>query len=66
MTREDVRKLVERIAAVSHDDEAAHALEDEMRGFVLSAIAKGECDDPKGCCEEALETEKLSFARWCA
>jgi hypothetical protein len=66
LTREDVRKFVERIAAASSDDEAAHGMEDELRECVLKAIASGNCDDPKGCAEEALRTSSMSFARWCA
>jgi hypothetical protein len=66
MTRGDVRAWVERIARVTDDDEAAHVLEDELRAWVLKAIASGRCDDPKGCCEEALRTETFKFARWCA
>ncbi len=66
LTREDVREWVGRIANQSHDDEAAHTLEDELREHVLRAIADGTCEDPKGCAEEALKSNNIKFERWCA
>jgi hypothetical protein len=62
----DEQKVRAFMARVTDDDEAAHVLEDELRAWVLKAIASGRCDDPKGCCEEALRTETFKFARWCA
>jgi hypothetical protein len=57
---------VVRYVAEDHDDEVAHAREDEMHVAVLLAIATGKCSDPAACASAALESNRIKFARWCA
>lgn len=66
MTREQVARRVDAIAAYADDDEAAHGMEDRLHQDVLQAIAAGQCDDPKACAAEALKTLAIEFERWCA
>jgi hypothetical protein len=48
------------------DDEVAHSREDDMAWEIIEAIAKDDCEDPQACCDLALKSQKLDFARWCA
>ncbi len=66
LTVEEVKKYVLEIENEAHDDEAAHSLEDRLYERVLKHISLGICQDPVLCCEEALKTQKINFARWCA
>ena len=67
MTPEIVRARVAGIRAVApKDDEAAHGAEDALYAALLRAIAEGRCDDVAQCAREALKTEEIDFARWCA
>ena len=66
MTVDEVLKTVEEIREIAGDDEVAHVREDDLHFAVLSAIAKGECNDPVGCATAALKTAEIDFARWCA
>jgi hypothetical protein len=66
MTRGDIARLVAEIEAIKGDDEAAHAKEDDLYSMILHAICDGICDDPPGCCAEALRTKDIKFARHCA
>lgn len=66
MTKQEVIDRVALIATLVNDDEAAHCAEDELHADVLRAIAAGSCEDPPGCAAEALKTNDLDFARWCA
>ena len=66
LTVSDVKRCVEDIAAIKHDDEMAHSLEDMLYEDVLKAIAAGECEDPQECAKIALMTAEIDFARWCA
>ena len=66
MSLEDVKKAIEKIEAVSADDEAAHSYEDDLHKDVLHAIADGTAEDPKAMAELALTTVDIEFARWCA
>ncbi len=62
-----IRQQVAAIKEVQADDEAAHSKEDALWAKVLMAIADERCDDPAShCAGEALNTQKLNFARWCA
>jgi len=62
---EDVRVRVERVRAMTGDDEAAHIEEDRLWADVLRAIAAGAAD-PRVLARTALETEEIDFARWYA
>lgn len=62
----EVRELVEQIKSNASDDECAHSQEDSLYAQVLQAIADDDCEDPKACAREALATEAIEFARWCA
>lgn len=57
---ETIRQLADR-----GDFEAAHAEEDALRELVLRAIADGASDAPL-LALAALETDSVSFDRWCA
>lgn len=63
---EEVIREVALIKAISHDDEAAHGMEDALHQRVLRAIAREKCVDPVACAREALKTDKIKFERWCA
>jgi hypothetical protein len=66
ITVEQVKLEVERIRKMAGDDESAHAAEDDLHQNVLTAIMNGECEDPKVCAREAMRTQDIEFARWCA
>jgi hypothetical protein len=66
MRPEEVRERVEAIRAARGDDERAHMLEDALYSDILAAIASGGCTRPEECCTEALKTQEIEFARWCA
>lgn len=61
-----VRQQVAAIEECIGDPEAAHSLEDSLRAAILSAIATGDCEDPKAVAAAALESDALPFPRWCA
>lgn len=65
MDVEQVRDRVRRIDAARWDDEAAHGEEDTLHEDVLQAIADG-ADNPAELAQEALKTQDIDFARWCA
>ncbi len=64
MNIETVRRLIRgiEIEALDHDDEVAHTLEDELYLQVLRHHAVQGCPLAK----EALKTQDIEFARWCA
>jgi hypothetical protein len=63
--RERVKSLAKR-AAAREDAEELHATEDALYADVLSAIAKGKCEDPGACARAALKTRDIQFERYCA
>jgi hypothetical protein len=75
MTPEEARARVERIKDVTFDDESAHSMEDELYANVVRTLASIQ-DNPDftffdlaelvQVAQIALETENISFARWCA
>lgn len=60
------RERVAEIREVMADYEMAHSLEDKLYAQILTAIARGECDDPEECAHIALTTQGLDFPRYCA
>ena len=66
MTPDDVRDAVALIKKCTHDNEAAHAQEDDLYLRLLRAIADGSCSDPAACAREAIKTQEADFQRWCA
>ena len=76
----DVEVRLEEIRSKADDDEAAHSLEDKLRGDVLWTIATIDTSrllsDATGTSEMlreavelarlALATDDIHFARWCA
>lgn len=62
----DVAEAVSKVYALRDDPEAAHAAEDKLHQMVLGKIAAGMCDDAEGCARQALMTQGIDFARWCA
>lgn len=65
MTCDEVRKRVAEIADIIWDDERAHSMEDRLYVDIMRAIIAG-ASDPQSLCYEALKTQDLDFARWCA
>jgi len=73
MTAQDVRERVTAIRAAAgvltpsdYDNEAAHALEDDLYRDLIRAIEDGSCTYPRECAAIALETQALDFTRHCA
>lgn len=66
MTLDDVRKRVAEIDAMSGDDEAAHAAEDQLHEDVLRYIARANGAAIGRLAAEALKTRDIDFMRWCA
>lgn len=66
MTPKEVRDRVDFIRGIAGDDEAAHVTEDELYADVLRAIAAGRCRKAAELAQEALKTQDIEFARWCA
>lgn len=62
MTVEEVLNRVDEIRRNAPDDEKAHDLEDALYRDVLQYFA----DNGYRIAAEALETQKIEFARWCA
>jgi uncharacterized protein with von Willebrand factor type A (vWA) domain len=65
VTVDDVRAEVEAIRAIASDDERAHGREDELHQAVLVAISDGAAN-AVDLAREALKTQDVKFARWCA
>jgi hypothetical protein len=65
MTVDEIRAKVAGIAANARDNEQAHSHEDHLHQSVLAAIRDG-APNPAELAAEALKTQELSFARWCA
>lgn len=63
MTVEEVRARIAEIQECSHDPEMAHSLEDKLYVDVLKAISDGA---DRAIAVQALATQSLDFARWCA
>jgi len=64
---DDVIEVVKKIKECSGDDEAAHCLEDDLRFEVLCYIAQFSTEDKiRKMALEAIQTESIDFARWCA
>ena len=61
-----VKAAVEHIRQISRDDEGAHGEEDDLHQAVLRSIANGTAEDPVTMADEALKTQDIEFARWCA
>jgi hypothetical protein len=57
-------RAVDIIAALSEDDETAHAYEDRLHQAVLLVAAKGL--PVAALATIALKTRHIKFARWCA
>lgn len=64
MTREDVIKAVAEIEKNKDDDERAHSEENRLHAAVLRYYAEGGTDPELA--REALKTQEIDFARWCA
>ena len=64
MTPEWIGRGVDEIRGARHDDERAHAMEDDLHQIVLEALSRGDCEDVKLCAATALKTLSLDFARW--
>ena len=65
MDVEFARLWLSRIGAMAGNAEAAHGEEDDFRAAVLAAIAEG-TPDAQELAAIALETDDISFERWCA
>lgn len=65
-TVEEVRAAVEEIRRLADDDEAAHSAEDALHQNVLASIAQHDPANAASLAREALKTQDIEFARWCA
>ena len=65
MTKKDALKVVEEIKAVAGDDEAAHAMEDQLREMFISDVAKRK-DGLGEVARIVLLSGDIEFERWCA
>ena len=66
ITIEEVKRQIEVIKEKGvHDDEIAHAYEDELHVAVLEAISSGSPDAVE-LAKLVLTTQSLDFHRWCA
>lgn len=66
MTIGTVEAEVQRIAAMSGDDESAHSAEDALHQSVLAYIAEHGDAKSSALARAALATTDIEFARWCA
>jgi hypothetical protein len=68
MNIDNVKEMLAEIKqhAIDGDDELAHSCEDSLYIKLLEAISNGICDNHQECCTEALKSQKMDFARWCA
>ena len=64
MNLNDVLVALEKIRSCQSDDEIAHSMEDQLYADVLKYYADGGTDPQLAI--EALKTEQMEFARWCA
>ena len=67
MTIQVIQERVDEIAAVTHDDEAAHSREDALRADFIAHV-RDNPDDPELRAKAVivLSTDDMNFARWCA
>lgn len=64
----DVRDVIIRVAQIEEvraDAERAHSYEDRLHQDVLGAVAVG-VEGAQQMAIEALKTNDIGFARWCA
>ena len=68
MTLDDLKKNIEHLKSIAHDDECAHGFEDQIREQVLDLIANGTLtrDEMIEFARIVLTTSEIDFARWCA
>jgi len=60
MTQETLKKEVDRIIAMSGDDEAAHSAEDDLHLLVIGTFC------PSWVVSEIARLSITEFNRWCA
>ena len=65
MTTDEIKERVAAIGKIAWDDEVAHGQEDQLYADVLRYLAAG-LGEAAELAREALKTEEISFARWCA
>ena len=67
MTIAEIRDRIEEIRDASDDDEAAHALEDElMKDFILFVSTNPETTQLAVMAAYISEVKDIKFSRWCA
>lgn len=59
-----VRSTLATMRDIGHDPEWLHSLEDDLYGYVLTAVANGH-PDSQALAQMALETQQMNFERWC-
>lgn len=62
---QEVRDALQHLKDIAHDDEVAHAFEDNVRHAVLERIARG-ATEYKDMAAVALDTSCVEFSRWCS
>ena len=60
MSEEELKKRVDEIIAIAHDDEAAHSEEDDLHRELLHKYL------PNELWVEIVRLDNADFARWCA
>ena len=67
MTIDEARAFLAdvQVAADDGDDEAAHSIRDQLWAAVLREVAAGNYDGV-ALAQIAIDTEKITFGRWCA
>lgn len=60
-----VQAQLDTMDDIGWDPEWLHSIEDNLYGWVLSAIANG-YSDPVKLAGMALHTQQMDFPRWCA
>lgn len=60
MTKEELKKRIDRIIAVADDDEVAHSEEDKLHRELLHKFL------PNELWVEIVRLDNADFARWCA
>jgi hypothetical protein len=65
ITMEQIQEEILLLENIKTDDEAAHAIEDDLYFKVLTAIANG-AENAAELAFEALRASEINFARWCA
>ncbi len=65
MNIEEIQYRIKAINEISHDDEAAHSLEDRLYEDFIKHVSKRK-DKIGNMARQILATQEIDFSRWCA